>query len=125
MDFNYEELLKNPLWKAKRKRIILRDGKKCTVCGSTARLQVHHTYYYKQQIEPWRYPDDSLLTVCKDCHQNHHEHSENEYRDKPVVRTKYLKEGVSKKKGKKRKNGWVKIKADLVKAIPIEPNLVL
>jgi hypothetical protein len=109
MGFDYEKLLENPLWKAKRKRIILRDGKKCTVCGSTTRLQVHHTYYYKQQVEPWRYPDESLLTVCKDCHQNHHEHSENEYRDKPKIKikgkTKILKEGVHGKKRRKKRKG--------------------
>jgi hypothetical protein len=107
MDFDYEKLLENPLWKAKRKRIILRDGKKCTVCGSTTRLQVHHTYYYKQPTEPWRYPDESLLTVCKDCHQNHHEHSENEYRDKPkpITRKKHIKKKpIKKHKAKQQKN---------------------
>jgi 5-methylcytosine-specific restriction endonuclease McrA len=77
MDFNYVELLKNPLWKEKRKAILFRDGKKCTVCGKKTTLEIHHTFYYKDYPAPWCYPNDSLLTVCRDCHRQWHEYNEN------------------------------------------------
>jgi 5-methylcytosine-specific restriction endonuclease McrA len=34
-------------------------------------LQVHHKYYVINNL-PWEYPDDSLITLCSDCHQNLH-----------------------------------------------------
>lgn len=96
LKINYSDLLEDPLWKNKRKRIIYRDGGKCTVCNSKKLLQVHHTYYYQQQVEPWRYPDESLITFCKKCHQDWHEHNENIYKDKPKI-------GIVKKKWKPRR----------------------
>ena len=35
-------------------------------------LNVHHKYY-QEQLAPWEYPDDALITYCKICHQNLHE----------------------------------------------------
>ena len=93
---DYAELLKDPLWKNKRRRIVYRDGGKCTVCGSKKILQVHHTFYYQQPTKPWDYPDESLITVCKVCHEDYHKHFENVYKDKP-------KTGVVKKKRKPRR----------------------
>ena len=81
----YSENLKDIRWVTKRRRMILRDGKKCTVCGSVKNLQVHHTFYYTDYREPWRYPDDSLLTVCKDCHKKYHEEHEHEFKPPPKI----------------------------------------
>jgi hypothetical protein len=104
MDFNYVELLKNPLWKEKRKAILFRDGKKCTVCGKKTTLEIHHTFYYKDYPAPWCYPNDSLLTVCRECHRQWHEYNENVIVEKPKsIKTKILKEGVRGKARKKRR----------------------
>jgi len=28
---------------------------------------VHHRYY--ENIEPWEYPDEALITLCENCHE--------------------------------------------------------
>ena len=99
---DYSDLLENPLWLNKRKNILERDDNKCTVCGSKKNLQVHHTFYYKDQIAPWKYPDDSLLTLCKGCHQNWHEHSEIEIKELVIIKKKKkkVKRNITPKKKK-------------------------
>lgn len=72
----YEELLQTKEWKAKRESILQRDKHKCVFCGSTQDLQVHHKYYSKypngKMVKPWNYPDNALITLCKDCHNKIH-----------------------------------------------------
>lgn len=110
----YHELLKDPRWIRKRKKVLKRDGYKCTVCGSTKNLRVHHTFYYKKETPPWGYPMSSLLTVCDDCHHNYHESHEltivgknpkNKYERKKNKRKQsynvYLDVGKKKKRKKK------------------------
>jgi hypothetical protein len=110
---SYDDLLKDPRWILKRKVIITRDEFKCTSCGSKENLQVHHTYYYKQKTVPWAYPDESLITLCEDCHHEWHTWHEVEYKDRPKKKVKFrnhqrrnnkpiiLKEGFSYRKQKK------------------------
>lgn len=65
---NYREQLLNPLWKHKSEQIKSRDGNACVDCGSSQRLEVHHCYYVAKRMA-WDYPDDSLITLCRECHQ--------------------------------------------------------
>lgn len=65
----YQEKLKNPKWQKKRLQILERDNFKCQSCGSDKNtLHVHHRFY-KKGLNPWEYPDISLLTLCEDCHK--------------------------------------------------------
>jgi 5-methylcytosine-specific restriction endonuclease McrA len=60
-------------WQQLRKRVLARDGNRCTNCGRTTDLQVHH-------LDPgtrWRdhstpdaelVPISQLVTLCRDCH---------------------------------------------------------
>lgn len=75
------KLLNAKKWKRKRSRIIRRDKGQCTTCGSKEKLCVHHTYYYKDYREPWRYPDESLITLCEKCHNKWHKHHKSIYKD--------------------------------------------
>ncbi len=34
-------------------------------------LNIHHTYYLKG-CKPWEYDNDSLVTLCEDCHKKRH-----------------------------------------------------
>ncbi len=77
----YLQKLKDSKWIAKARKVRSRDDNKCTVCGSTKCLQVHHTYYVRG-FEPWEYPINDLLTLCKGCHKDFHLHQEVEVRDK-------------------------------------------
>jgi group II intron reverse transcriptase/maturase len=56
-----------PLGYAETKlRVKLRDGLRCTRCGGTDKLRVHHT---KGTRTHW---PDTLVTVCLDCHKAEH-----------------------------------------------------
>lgn len=35
------------------------------------KLHVHHTSY-NPKLELWEYPNDRLITLCDDCHNNTH-----------------------------------------------------
>lgn len=64
----YAEKLKNPKWQAKRLRIFERDGFACRFCGDKeSTLHVHHGYYETGK-EPWEYSDETLHTLCAECH---------------------------------------------------------
>lgn len=50
-----------------------RDGFACRDCLADKKtLNVHHSYYEKGR-KPWEYPDESLSTLCEDCHRIRHE----------------------------------------------------
>ena len=87
----YDFLLRDKRWIKKRKFILKRDKYQCTVCGNKNNLCVHHTFYYKPEVAPWCYPNDSLLTLCKPCHYNHHIHSEIEIKKLPKKHKKKRK----------------------------------
>lgn len=76
-EITYSEKLHDPRWQKKRLLIFDRDDFTCTQCGNQRKeLALHHKVYIPG-IEPWDYPDDILITICKDCH------------DKEFVRWKY------------------------------------
>ena len=65
----YSEKLRDPRWQRKRLEILARDGWTCELCSSTSRtLHVHHGYYDKD-YEPWDYPNETLHTLCDECHE--------------------------------------------------------
>lgn len=64
----YSEKLQHPQWQKKRLEIMSRDGFQCINCSSqTSTLTVHHFYYISGRM-PWEYPDQSMVTLCRDCH---------------------------------------------------------
>lgn len=70
---SYDKKLKSPKWQRKRLKIMDRDNFSCCICGdNTSSLNVHHLFYDKEIKQPYDYPDDSLLTVCDNCHNDIH-----------------------------------------------------
>ena len=73
----YEKQLKTKEWRAKREKILKRDGYKCAYCGSKSKLNVHHKYYNLypngKHVNAWDYPDYALITLCESCHKKVHE----------------------------------------------------
>lgn len=53
-------------WKVARTAARQRDGERCTRCGSTRNLQVHHIVPLSHGGE--RYALSNLTTLCRDCH---------------------------------------------------------
>lgn len=67
---SYTEKLADPRWQRKRLEVMNRDNWTCQRCGdSTTQLEIHHTQYWEGK-KPWEYPDDMLVTVCRNCHEN-------------------------------------------------------
>lgn len=73
---SYSALLFDKRWKAKREKIMSRDGYKCVICGSKENLTVHHTQYHVNKdglkFAPWDYDDKYIITLCNDCHTRGH-----------------------------------------------------
>jgi len=66
---SYSELLKDPRWQKKRLKIMERDEFTCQSCfDSENTLNIHHKYYIHGKA-PWEYPDELLITLCKECHE--------------------------------------------------------
>lgn len=64
----YAEKLLDPRWQKKRLEILARDNWQCQECLSSEKtLHVHHLDY-ERDTEPWEYPEDFLITLCKNCH---------------------------------------------------------
>jgi 5-methylcytosine-specific restriction endonuclease McrA len=120
MEGRWAKLYKSPRWFKKRDIILERDNHQCTVCKSKIKLHVHHTFYYKGDVPPWKYPNESLITLCFKCHQDWHEHSELIYKELPKQKYKgkfkkkkprSLAQKVEDiKKEKERKKKYVKVK---------------
>lgn len=49
-----------------RHRILKRDGYKCTECGNTQKLEVHHKWPRRQGGSD---SEKNLVTVCRLCHR--------------------------------------------------------
>lgn len=98
----YSEQLKMAEWKKKCHQIRMRDKNRCTYCGSGENLCVHHTFYYSDRPLPWLYPDNSLVTLCKKCHNKYHEFNESVIYDRRTpkkIRMQIIKKPRKKKKG--------------------------
>lgn len=68
MASSYSERLKDPHWQKKRLQILERDDWTCQLCfDSESTLVVHHRRYLTS-VEPWDYPDELLVTLCEECH---------------------------------------------------------
>lgn len=56
-------------WQKKVDEIRQRDNYTCQVCGAQDKqVQVHHTWY-NQNLHYWEYPNEQLITLCRDCHE--------------------------------------------------------
>lgn len=71
------EQYNHPLWQKKKYEIYNRDGFTCQACNKDcyelqAQLHAHHVYY-KKNLLIWEYDDESLVTLCADCHYILHE----------------------------------------------------
>lgn len=101
----YKDQLLDKRWFIKRKRILQRDGFKCVLCDSHSNLNVHHKYYYNTNTSPWDYPDSGLVTLCKSCHENHHQQNELrviEFNENMKRRVRELLPNIHVRKTKKR-----------------------
>lgn len=92
---NYSTKLKDPRWQKKRLEILQRDNWSCQRCGDNkSTLHVHHRRYIPDR-DPWDYPDDILVTLCEDCHQNESETMGNMCEDLiSMIRDKFFSDEI-------------------------------
>ncbi len=67
----YKKKLEDPKWKRRRTEILKRDNFQCQKCKSKLSVQVHHKKYIMNK-NPWDYPDEDLITLCRYCHKTEH-----------------------------------------------------
>ena len=93
----YSIHLQHPKWKAKRQKILIRDGFCCKKCGEKNNLNVHHIHYIENNL-PWQVPDDFLVVLCRECHIKEHEGKQiSEF----IIKQKKRKKPQTKRKKKK------------------------
>jgi 5-methylcytosine-specific restriction endonuclease McrA len=75
---SYEEQLKDDRWFVRRAEILERDDYCCQDClrgknklSSHLKFQVHHKEYING-LMAWEYPDELLITLCRECHAKLH-----------------------------------------------------
>lgn len=59
-------------WREKSKAIRARDGNRCTRCGATENLDVHHIIHVSKG---GRDESCNLITLCRSCHARQPGHS--------------------------------------------------
>jgi len=66
---SYSEKLTDPRWQRRRLEVFNRDNWTCQCCSNKVlQLEIHHIEYWTGK-EPWEYPDNMLITICRDCHE--------------------------------------------------------
>lgn len=71
MQLNYKEQLADSRWLQKKAEILIRDNYTCQKCGAKSHLNVHHLSYEKGKLA-WEYPNEKLITLCHNCHEDLH-----------------------------------------------------
>jgi len=70
----YADFLKTIYWRGLSLFVKRRDGWKCTECGSTERVEVHHKTYENHGAEIIHLED--MTTLCEKCHKKAHGRNE-------------------------------------------------
>lgn len=69
----YQEKLLDNRWQQRKTAIQIRDQMKCQKCGNNKdTMSVHHRHYILGR-EPWDYPDELLVLLCRKCHSEEEE----------------------------------------------------
>ncbi len=56
-------------YEALRQQVLRRDGWRCQLCGTMARLEVHHKQFRSHSGHD---SEENLITLCVGCHQEVH-----------------------------------------------------
>lgn len=67
LDQRYIDYINSKEWAEIRNKALIRDNFKCSLCGNTHNLQVHHLNYNNFMNETNHLED--LMTLCNKCHE--------------------------------------------------------
>jgi 5-methylcytosine-specific restriction endonuclease McrA len=69
----YAQKLLDPRWQQLRLKIFERDKWTCRICAkSNKTLHAHHVHYHPLADGPWDYDEQTIITLCSDCHADEH-----------------------------------------------------
>lgn len=66
----YQEYLRSPEWKERRRGAYERAGYRCQLCNATGEIHAHHRAYTHRGREE---ETDDLIVLCRRCHGRVHE----------------------------------------------------
>lgn len=92
----YQEYLKSPTWIKLKNAALERDKKRCRICNSSKKPQVHHRCY------PKIWGDETVDDLTTLCHRCHTIFSGKKYKKKDKLqkrKTQFIKGVILKKKG--------------------------
>ena len=64
----YQDYMQSPEWKSKREKVLIFWGRRCALCNSPTRVEVHHRTYDRMGQELLT----DLIPLCFECHDRHH-----------------------------------------------------
>ena len=67
----WDEFRESDMWKTIAGLVKCEAGYKCSLCGSTERLEAHHNTYENHGYE-WLYWRHDLVCLCRECHERFH-----------------------------------------------------
>lgn len=65
----YENYMQSPEWWAKREKVLIFWGRRCALCNSPVKVEIHHRTYDRLGQELLT----DLIPLCDECHKRHHE----------------------------------------------------
>ena len=72
----YRQILRNnPYWEEVKRKVRIRDGHRCQMCGKTYNLEVHHKTYKIGGVSVVGHELECLeclVTLCENCHAKVH-----------------------------------------------------
>lgn len=84
----YRKSLKNnPYWEEVKRKVRIRDGHRCQMCGKSYSLEIHHKQYKVDGVSIVGNELshlDCLITLCEDCHSKIHNKPVNYLSKMPV-----------------------------------------
>ena len=100
----YFDFIKSKYWGEVRKKVLIRDKRKCTKCGAKRFLHIHHKSYRNHYNEHEHLED--LITLCRECHGEVHKLIDKKAKKKPNPKK------IKKKKVKKPDQYWKKLNSE-------------
>lgn len=94
---NYQQYLQTEHWQLLRQAVFDRHERKCIICLSERRIEVHHWRYGKTWYDTTIY---DLLPLCSACHGMVHRHNNEHFTKAQLIdhyREQFMHHGVKKK----------------------------
>lgn len=85
----YRAQLRTLKWKNFRTKMFAFLGKRCVICGTDKRLQLHHKWYIDGRAA-WEYTSKDMAVMCRKDHIAYHKEFEINFYDEKL-KLKYKK----------------------------------